>query len=59
MISWSNRIRDGRFNFVGEDFQLEELSNDGTARHRVVRQRASVVAYATETILQLEQGGEL
>ncbi len=59
MIPRSNRIRDGRFNFAGEDFQLEELSSDGIARHGVVRQRAWVVAYATETILRLEQGGEL
>ena len=55
MIHRSNRIRDGRFSFVGEDFQLEKLSSDGTARHEIVRQRAWVV----DSILQLEQGGKL
>ena len=55
MIPWSKRERDGRFSFVGEDFQLEKPSHDGAARHGVVRQRAWVV----DSILQLEQGGDV
>ena len=54
MMPWTNRIRDGRFTFGDETFQLTEIKEDGTARHGVVRQRHWQVAYATDNFIRLK-----
>lgn len=54
MMPWSNRIRDGRFTFRDEMYQLQEIKDDGTARHGVVRQQHWHVAYATDSFIRLK-----
>jgi aldose 1-epimerase len=39
MLPWANRIRDGKFTFEGQSYQLETTKDDGTARHGDVRKR--------------------
>jgi aldose 1-epimerase len=39
MLPWPNRIREGRFTFEGETYQLRTTKDDGTARHGDVRKR--------------------
>lgn len=54
MMPWTNRIRDGRFTFRGETYQLNDIQADGAARHGVARGRHWQVAYATDAFIRLK-----
>ena len=47
LVPWSNRIRDGRFRFRGNEYQLRVNSDDGTAIHGVGRKLPWKVESAT------------
>jgi len=53
MLPWANRIKDAKFNFQGNEYQLEATPDDGTARHGDVRKRAWTVVDSSETHLRL------
>ncbi|MBX3080442.1 MAG: aldose epimerase [Anaerolineae bacterium] len=55
LVPWSNRLRDARFSFLGNTYQLEPTSKDGTAIHGVGRYHAWQVerASSTEIVLNL------
>lgn len=53
MLPWANRIRDGRFMFEGETYQLQTTKDDGTARHGDVRKRPWEVMHSSETDIRL------
>ncbi|MBZ0297344.1 MAG: aldose 1-epimerase [Anaerolineae bacterium] len=54
LIPWSNRIRDGKFRFDGQEYQLEiNQPSEGLAIHGDVRKRAWKVASASSTELVL------
>lgn len=53
MIPWSNRLRDARFRFDGNEYALAVSSSDGTAIHGDVRRRPWRVENAASTALRL------
>ncbi len=53
MIPWSNRIRDGKFNFNNTSHQLGNLKADGTAMHGDVRHRQWHIDHADDTGIRL------
>lgn len=53
MIPWSNRIREGRFDFDGKSYQLGDLKTYGTAMHGDVRSREWNIIHADETSIRL------
>ena len=52
LVPWSNRIRDGRFDFDGKTYQLETRI-DGTAIHGVARNLPWTVDSVDQTHIQL------
>ena len=53
LIPWSNRIRDGKFAFRGETYQLNVNWADGTAIHGDTQHRAWQVVIAEDDYLRL------
>jgi aldose 1-epimerase len=53
MAPWSNRIRDGRFQFKGKSYQLGDLKADGTAMHGDVRNHELTIEDDDETSIIL------
>lgn len=49
MLPWANRLRDARFRYQGEEYQLQPSSEDGTAIHGTVRRLPWRVASAEPT----------
>jgi aldose 1-epimerase len=56
LVPWSNRLKDARFSFLGNSYQLESNSKDGTAIHGVGRYNTWKVedANSAEIILTLD-----
>jgi aldose 1-epimerase len=49
MLPWCNRIRGGKLHFNGQEYALETMPDDGTARHGDVRKRRWRVDEVTGT----------
>ena len=53
LVPWSNRIRDAKFRFAGQEYQLRPSFADGTAIHGVGRHYAWQVESADATHIRL------
>jgi aldose 1-epimerase len=54
LVPWSNRIRDAKFRFGGQEYQLQPSFADGTAIHGVGRHYAWQVVSADDVCIRLE-----
>ena len=53
LVPWSNRIRDARFTFAGQAYQLRPSYPDGTAIHGAARHHPWHVVHADTTRIEL------